>query len=178
MKCTDILIQDHKIILRALDILEQMAARTEKRQPVEPEDVETLLRFLRSFADDHHQVKEECALFPELMRTSLANDGRLRQMAFEHDQERSLVEGLEDALRTKNGPDFVHFANWLTRLIRTHIHKEDNILFEIAQRSLSEEQDERITAELEKFQVDPRIVADLECLERTYLRRAACCVNL
>ena len=93
MKCTDILIQDHKIILRALDILEQMAARTEKRQPVEPEDVETLLRFLRSFADDHHQVKEECALFPELMRTSLANDGRLRQMAFEHDQERFIAAG-------------------------------------------------------------------------------------
>ncbi len=173
MKCTDILIQEHKTILRALDVLDKMAARAEKNQPVEAQDVEALLRFLRTFADDHHQVKEESALFPQLMRTSLANDGRFRQMAFEHDQERSLVEGLEDALRTKKGPDFVHFANWLGVLLRTHINKEDNILFEIAQRSLSTEQDECITAELNKFELDQTVLADLDLLEEMYVRRAA-----
>jgi hemerythrin-like domain-containing protein len=165
--------QEHQIILRALDVLDTMAARTERDERVEPEDVETLLRFLHTFADDHHQMKEESALFPELMRTSLANAGRLRQMRFEHDQERSLVDGLEDALRTKKGVDFVEFANWLTRLIRTHIQKEDEVLFEIAQRSLSTEQDEAITAELEKFPVDPGVFADLERLEMTYLHPAA-----
>lgn len=173
MKCTDILIQEHRIILRALEVLDKMAARTERGQPVEPEDVETLVRFLRTFADEHHQMKEESALFPELMRTTLANDGRLRQMAFEHDQERSLVEGLEEALRTRSGPDFVHFANWLATLIRTHIYKEDNILFEIAERSLSTEQDEHITAELKSFPEDRGVIAALEQLERTYIKRAA-----
>jgi hemerythrin-like domain-containing protein len=173
MKCTDILSEEHRTILRALAILEQMAEWTEKNRHVEPEDIEALLHFLRAFADEHHQQKEESALFPELMRTSLANDGRLRQMKFEHDQERSLVGGLEDALRTKQGKDFVHFANWLVRLIRTHIEKEDNILFELAQWSLSPEQDERITGELNKFQVDSGIVAALERLERIYLRSAA-----
>jgi hemerythrin-like domain-containing protein len=173
MKCTDILIREHKVILRALDVLDQMATQTENNQFVDPNDVETLLRFLRSFADDHHQMKEESALFPVLMTTSLANDSRLRQMTFEHDQERSLVEGLEDALRTKKGSDFVLFAKWLALLIRTHIHKEDNILFELAQRSLSEQQDEKITAELNRFQVDPGIVAALDCLEVMYLRPAA-----
>jgi hemerythrin-like domain-containing protein len=165
--------QEHTVILRALDILEQMAARTEKGQPVAPEDVEALLHFLRTFADDHHQVKEESALFPELMQTSMSTHARLRQMAFEHDQERSLVGGLEDALRTKKGPDFVHFANWLVVLIRSHIHKEDNILFELARRSLSPEQDERITGELNKFQVDLDVVGALDRLEGIYLRPAA-----
>jgi hemerythrin-like domain-containing protein len=61
----------------------------------------------------------------------------------------------------------------LAQLIRTHIHKEDNILFDLAQRSLSAEQDERITAELNKFQVDLGIVAGLERLERTYSTHAA-----
>jgi hemerythrin-like domain-containing protein len=173
MKCTDILSCDHKVILRALDVLDEIVARTEKNLPVEPKDVEALLRFLRVFADDHHQQKEESALFPILMTTSLANDSRLRQMTFEHDQERSLVEGLEDALRTKKGTDFVLFAKWLALLIRTHIHKEDNILFEIAEKSLSDEQDERITAELNRFQVDSNIVAALDRLEATYLRPAA-----
>lgn len=173
MRCTDILIQEHQIILRALDILDNMAERTKKDQAVASLDVETLLRFLRTFADDHHQVKEESALFPELLRTSVANNDRLRQMSFEHDQERSLVEGLEDALHTKKGSDFVHFASWLATLLRTHIHKEDNLLFEIARRSLSAEQDEHITAELTKFQVDRQVLADLEDLEEKYLRAVA-----
>jgi len=49
-----------------------MALRVEQDQPVAAEDVETLLGFLRKFADDLHQTKEESALFPELMRTAAA----------------------------------------------------------------------------------------------------------
>src|SRR5207247_5328626 len=143
-KCTDLLIQDHKIIWRSLDVLEHMACCIDKEEYVDPEDVETLLRFLRTFADDHHQTKEESALFPELMRTSAAQEGPLRQMLFEHDQERSLVEGLEDALYTKKGAEFVYFANRLTALLRNHIRKEDDILFEIVERTLSSEQDEKV----------------------------------
>ena len=73
MKCTDLLIQEHKTILRALEVLDQMAARIEQDQPVDAADVETLLRFLHKFADELHQGKEESALFPELMRTSAAS---------------------------------------------------------------------------------------------------------
>ena len=102
MKCTDLLIQDHKIILRCLDVLQQMALCVEKGQPPVEQDVVTLLGFLRTFADEHHQMKEESALFPELLRASSKQDGPLRQMLFEHDQERSLVEGLEDSLFTKH----------------------------------------------------------------------------
>ena len=173
MKCTDLLVQEHKIILRGLDVLDHMADRLERDQPVETDDIETILRFLRLFADDHHQAKEESALFPELRRTSAGNQGPLLQMTFEHDQERSLVEGLEDALRTKRGKEFAHFARRLTELIRTHIRKEDHILFPIAERCLSEEQDERVTAELGQFQISMDFLADLHRLEWTYLRRTA-----
>ena len=173
MKCTDLLTQEHKIILRALDVLDQIAEYVAEGKPVEAQDVETILRFLRAFADDHHQGMEESALFPELMRTSAANEGPLRQMIFEHDQERSLVEGLQDSLRTKKGVEFVQLANRLTQLLRMHIHKEDHILFEIADGSLSADQDQRITADINKFQIDSNSFADLRRLEWTYLRRVA-----
>ena len=173
MKCTDLLIQDHKIIWRSLDVLEHMACCIDKEEYVDPEDVETLLRFLRTFADDHHQTKEESALFPELMRTSSAQEGPLRQMLFEHEQERSLVGALEDALRTKKGMDFVHFAGRLVDLIRNHIRKEDKILFAIVEQSLSPQQDEKVAAELDKFQFNVGFLADLRRLEWKYLRRAA-----
>jgi len=173
MKCTDLLIQDHKIIWRCLDVLEHMACRIDKEEYVDHEDVETLLRFLRTFADDHHQTKEESALFPELMRTSSAQEGPLRQMLFEHEQERSLVEALEEALHTKKGMDFVHFSGRFVDLIRNHIRKEDKILFAIVERSLSPQQDEKVAAEFGKFQFNPGLLADLRRLEWKYLRRAA-----
>jgi len=173
MKCTDLLIQDHQVILRALDVLDEMAVRTEREQPVDAGDVEAILRFLRGFADNHHQGKEEFALFPELVRVLGEKDEPVRQMIFEHDQERSLVEGIEDALYTKKGLEFVRYVRHLTSLIRAHIQKEDNMLFRIAEGSLSEEQHESIAAEFDKFQCDLGYLADLRRLEWTYLRRAA-----
>ena len=171
MKCTDLLIQDHKIILRCLDVLDHIAARVERGEQAAGGDAETVLRFLRKFADDHHQTKEESALFPELMRTSSAQAGPLRQMLFEHDQERSLVDALEDALYTKKGVEFVHFANRLIALLRNHVTKEENILFDIVERSLSPAQDEKVTAEFGKFQIDLGFISELRRLEWKYLRR-------
>jgi hemerythrin-like domain-containing protein len=173
MKCTDLLIEDHRVITRALDVLDRMATRVENGQSVEHADVEMLLRFLRVFADNYHQAKEESALFPELMRTSLANDARLRQMMFEHDQERSLVEGLTEAMHTQKGADFVHFANWLVILLRAHIKKEDDILFDIADRSLTSEQDENVTSQLNRFEIDSSLFEDFHRLEHRYSQHAA-----
>jgi hemerythrin-like domain-containing protein len=102
-----------------------------------------------------------------------AQDGPLHQMLFEHDQERSLVEGLEDSLYAKKGPDFAHFASRLIDLIRNHIYKEDNILFDIVDGSLSPEQDDRVVAEFNKFQINRSFLADLRRLEWKYLRKVA-----
>jgi hemerythrin-like domain-containing protein len=85
--------QDHKTIVL------QCIVEGEKPERVDQNDTATLLRFLRVFADEHHHMKEESVLFPELMRTSQTEAGPLRHLLFEHTQERSLVEGLEDALR-------------------------------------------------------------------------------
>jgi hemerythrin-like domain-containing protein len=166
------LIQDHKVILRALNVLEQMAERVGNDKPVDVGDIQILLGFLRGFADNHHQTKEESALFPELMKTN-ANNRALDRMIFEHDQERSLVEGLQDALSTRKGTEFVQFANSLLGILRTHIYKEEKILFPIADEVLSREQDESVCAQLNEFKIDAGYLADLRRLEWSYLRRSA-----
>ena len=173
MKCTDLLLQDHKIMLRALDVLEEMAGKVQRDEPLEPVDVYAILRFLRVFGDEHHQAKEESALFPVLMRTASSQQGSLRHMLFEHDQERSLMEGLEDALKTKKGIDFVHYANRLNSLLRNHIYKEDHILFDVVDNSLSEQQDEEVVAEFRKFDVPVELCSQLHTLECAYLRKTA-----
>lgn len=179
MRCTDILMRDHRFLLRGLDILDEMAAKIDVERPVKAEDVESLLRFLRVFGDDHHQTKEESALFPVLVSCCPAERTAFRQMLFEHDQERSLIEGLEDALRTKKGMDFVHYALRLSSLLRNHIYKEDNILFDIIEKSLTNEQDEKVVAEFQKYdealesEIGGGLLNELRRLERTYLGRAA-----
>ena len=107
------------------------------------------------------------------MRASQAQGGPLRHLLFEHDQERSLVEGLEEALLSKKSADFILFANRLTSRIRNHIENEDNILFPILAGLISKDQDEKVTAEFEKFQPEPGLLADLYRLEAEYLGRTA-----
>jgi hemerythrin-like domain-containing protein len=90
---------------------------------------------------------------------------------FEHTQERSLLEGLEDALRRTKSVEFVLFANRLTERVRNHIQKEDGILFPILDVLISSELDEKISAGFEKFQLDFRLLDGLRRLESKYLRK-------
>jgi hemerythrin-like domain-containing protein len=177
MKCAELLQRDHQVILQGVDVLEEMAARIKRGESVDPKDIESIVRFLKLFEDEHHQTKEESALFPVLMKKSGSQHERLRQMLFEHDQERSLAEGLEDALNTKSGPDFVHFAGRLAKLLRGHIYKEEFALFGLIEISLSDEQDDSIVAEFARFdecfrsEKRAEVLADLRLLESRYLRK-------
>ena len=173
MKCTDLLDKDHQIILRAVDVLEQMADAVTKGNSVDPQDTEFVIRFLKEFEDGHHQTKEESALFPILLKASGTQQAKLRQIVFEHDQERSLVEGLEDALRTKHGLDFVHFATRLINLLRSHIYKEELGLFGLVEMTLSNEEDTQVVAEFARFdeELNKDLLKQLRAVERRYVRR-------
>jgi hemerythrin-like domain-containing protein len=175
MKCTDLLDKDHKIILRAVDVLERMADEVKEGHSLDPRDVESVVRFLKEFEDEHHQTKEESALFPILLKTSGAPPAKLAQILFEHDQERSLVEGLHEALKTRHGQDFVHFANRLTQLLRSHIYKEEFGLFGWVEIVLSDEEDRRVVEEFsrfdEAFTSGNELLEKLQSLEDKYLRR-------
>jgi hemerythrin-like domain-containing protein len=180
LRCTDHLIQEHRIILRAIFVLYAMADRAKESRMPDAEDIESLLNFFRRFADDHHQCKEETVLFPELRNTDAGKTkGPLGQMMFEHDQERSLVEGLENALRTKNAADFFYYGDRLAGVLSTHIYKEDNILFDLVEKTITKEADARLAQEMEKFDLStqPGLVDGLKHevtrLEWKYLGKAA-----
>ena len=177
MKCTELLERDHEVILRGVGVLEEMASRVKRGESVDPRDIECIVRFLKIFEDEHHQTKEESALFPVLIKNAGNQHEKLRHMLFEHDQERSLAEGLEDALKTRSDADFVHFANRLATLLRGHIYKEEFALFALIEMSLSNEQDDSVVAEFARFDERFRtgsgagLLENLRLLESLYLRR-------
>ena len=115
MKATEFLIQEHKLILRARDVLDAMSIRIERTGTVEQFDVNKVLDFLRWFADAHHQVKEETILFPVLKSAALSQGRAVEHMTLEHNQERALIEDMEKDLRLAKLLEFVACANRLWR---------------------------------------------------------------
>jgi hemerythrin-like domain-containing protein len=177
MKTTHFLIQEHKLILRALDVLDSMSASVEKTGTVEGPDVEKILDFLRWFADAHHQAKEETILFPALKTAAVSQNRPVEHMTLEHDQERALIEEMEKDLRLAKLSEFVACANRLNSTLRNHIYKEDHILFETADAVLSPQEDDAAFEQLSRFdtvtdkQALQERLRELRSLEWKYLGR-------
>ncbi len=180
MRCTAHLIQEHRIILRAVFVLFAMADRAKEGAMPDANDVESLLNFFRRFGDEHHQGKEETVLFPALRNTDVGKtNGPLRQMMFEHDQERSLIEGLENALHTKHPDDFAYYSRRLADVLSNHIYKEDNILFDLVEKTITREDDGRLELDMEKVDrsmapgLHDELVRDVTRLEWKYIGKVA-----
>jgi hemerythrin-like domain-containing protein len=144
------LLDDHRVILRALDLLETAASRS-------PDDAppaawwDALIAWLRAFADANHHGKEERCLFPALARAGWpSNSGPVAVMLEEHDDGRGLLRAMESAdgaARTRAARDYV----WL---LREHIDKENAVLFPLADTALDESARERLDGELAAVEGD------------------------
>jgi hemerythrin-like domain-containing protein len=158
MKATRLLKEEHQYILRALGVMDELAVRVADGSELDEHDVESMLQFLRVFGDDHHQEKEEFILFPALLKASHAEEHEcLCQITFEHNQQRSVLEGIEDALKSHRGQDFVYYAKRLGELVRAHIQEEEDGVFKRADAILSAEVDERIAQELAAYDSPGRV---------------------
>jgi hemerythrin-like domain-containing protein len=179
MKSTRFLMQEHKLILRALDLLDAMTVAAGKDGRVDETDLGKVLDFLRWFGDAHHQAKEETILFSALKDAATAQDRPVRHMILEHEQDRALIEQIETAARLARMPEFVSRANKLSSTLRNHIYKEDQLLFEEAIRALDDETDDKVLARLAKFETEfdkellDVTLRNLRALEWKYLRRTA-----
>src|SRR5262245_2714445 len=83
MRCAEIVVQDHAIIRRGLDIVDGMLTKLEDGERIEIFDGATVLKFLRLFGDEYHQVMEENVLFPALILAA-PHHAALNQLVSEH----------------------------------------------------------------------------------------------
>jgi hemerythrin-like domain-containing protein len=176
MKATRQLREDHGQILKALDVLEEMVARVRRKQSIEEKDTLDLVAFLKGYADRHHQGQEEAVLFPALLRDfEQKHYGELCKMIFEHNRERSLAAGLEEAIRSRKTRDFVYCADQLVDNLRSHILQEDPFLFELVETTLSPDEDARVALEMENFdrlwrqQELPDLLRRLDNMQSVYI---------
>ena len=140
---TDRLMDEHRLILRMLDLLETRAARTLDGEEPDAEFFAGAVDFVRRFADRFHHAKEEDILFAALVANGMpAENSPVAAMRLEHEQGRQFLRGLEEALREHRAgvperrQSIVGNARGYCALLRDHIYKEDHILYPLAERIL------------------------------------------
>jgi hemerythrin-like domain-containing protein len=160
---TQILRDEHDAILRMLDATEEVSGRLRRREHVEPQILSQLLEFFRLFADRCHHGKEEDLLFPLLEKKGMPRGGGpIGVMLEEHDMGRGFVRQMAEASAGYSAGDVHAGASWASAsmnyagLLREHIAKENQILFVMAERMLSDTEQIELAkafeeAELEKM---------------------------
>lgn len=139
----EVLMSEHRTIERVLAAVETRLA--ESAGAVFPYEFMTqALDFFRNFADGCHHAKEEELLFPLLEARGVARErGPIGCMLKEHVQGRAYLATVRanlDAARdgsTEALAEVRHAAAGYIGMLREHIYKEDNILFQMAIRALS-----------------------------------------
>lgn len=177
MRCTEELKREHVHIKVALRILEAMAGRLERGASLPPSDPEALLEFLSVYADQCHHAKEEDCLFPALLAKGMPKEGGpIGIMYEEHVTGRGFVGRLREAvagLRSGTGgaaAKFATAARGYVGLLREHIEKEDDMLFPMADDSMSRDEDLRLSQQFQAFEVERIGVGRHEELEGVVAR--------
>jgi hemerythrin-like domain-containing protein len=132
---TDRLRDEHRLILRALDLLEAAAGRAAGAGSVPDTWWPDLAGWLAGFADRNHHGKEEGALFPAMVTAGVPQEGGpIGTMLEEHVEGRALVR----AMAAGGGAERVRAAREYVALLRAHIAKENDVLFPLADAVLEE----------------------------------------
>jgi hemerythrin-like domain-containing protein len=155
-QATQVLRQEHEVILRVLDATNNVAESLEAGSDVPPGTLWNIIEFLRLFADRQHHGKEEDLLFPELEKQGMPrNGGPIGMMLMEHQFGRSLIARMAEAARSYENGSRDAGAQWAdaafdyVSLLREHIAKENNILFVMAERILTPADQQRLLVDFQ-----------------------------
>jgi hemerythrin-like domain-containing protein len=137
-----ILSEEHQNILKVVEHLEKKCDLYNSGEEINYDFIEDVLDFIVNYADKFHHAKEEELLFKEFQKA--INSGSthcnpLEQMYHEHDVGRGYVTEIKKGLSEKNEKKIISNARDYINLIRDHIFKEDNILYPMADETLTKE---------------------------------------
>ena len=157
---------DHVHIIRLIDVMEHI---TRSGKP-DINHLESIVDIIRNYADGTHHAKEENIFFPFLAERGFSTtQGPVGVMMHEHVLGRNFVKGIADNIMLyKNGNNaaLIEIYRNMTgyvELLRNHISKENNILFQMADRVLSESEHKLLLdkfEEAEKNHISPDVSGD------------------
>lgn len=155
MNAINLMMEEHKLIKRMLVVVRKFSIKVLNNEEVDYTDFNSVIDFVRNYADKHHHNKEEVILFKkmsEVLGERIAN-GPIMGMLVEHDLGRLFMKNLEVALEkfqagdSDSRVDIIANAIAYTDLLNRHIDKEDTVIYTFAQKRLSSDQLDEIDSQ-------------------------------
>jgi hemerythrin-like domain-containing protein len=174
-KATQVLEEEHRVIQGMAASLAIVAEDIEKRKPVDGETLHNFVTFLDVFVQRCHHRKEETYLFAILEKKGVPTEGcPLAVLNNEHAKLRSLSSQFADSVElytATQGQARVSLQKTihaLLELLPGHIWKEDYLLFPMADKLLSPEEQELLLTQFENVEarIGPNIHHDFERLAK------------
>jgi hemerythrin-like domain-containing protein len=152
---------EHDIILLVLKGAERGAGSLAATLDADPDWLDTIVDFVRNFADRCHQSKEERHLFPRLQERGIpAEGGPIGVMLYEHEQGRAFIRAVAAAAEGARDRDTAALEtaaqNLLgyVELLRSHIAKENGVLFPMADQALSDDDQRELAEAFERVEAE------------------------
>jgi hemerythrin-like domain-containing protein len=159
---TQVLRDEHRLILRVLALIESAAARVTAGGALPEAWWNQALTWLREFADHNHHGKEERALFPALAKAGVpVQGGPVGVMLAEHERGRALLR----AMGASDPRSRVEAARDYVQLLREHIDKENGVLFPLAEAVLDEPVRQTLAREFEALEIEQGREASIDHAE-------------
>jgi hemerythrin-like domain-containing protein len=128
---------------------------------VEVQHIDQLLEFFAVFVDKCHHGKEEELLFPALEAVGIRREGGpIGVMLEEHERGREYVRSMNTKLSEYRAAEaeawagFIREARGYIDLLDQHTHKEDTVLFPIAEKQISEARQVELSKGFERIEVE------------------------
>jgi hemerythrin-like domain-containing protein len=149
---------EHRVIEWVLSGIESQSAALDGAIKEDKDDVlnfySRAVTFLQEFSDDFHHYKEEQILFPHM---GLRFSDPINMMLLEHDEGRDYLQQMTECLKEIEKEEDSERLSRLfeelrdsslgyTELMRTHIQKEDRILFPNIESSVDQETKAKIAS--------------------------------
>jgi len=173
MNSVQILMNEHRVIERALSALTGYARTVARGSDLPRHDLAVLVGFLQDYADTQHHGKEEDILFRAMADHGMPTDGGpLAVMLAEHTEGRRLTRALAELAAGDAAWDpeqrrrLLLTGTGYARLLGGHIQKEDRVLYPMATQMLPEDAWQQIESGFSAFQAAPQRAEQAARLER------------
>lgn len=169
---------DHDNILGLIEVMEKMVLTLS----TELSRMEMVASLIKNYADGFHHAKEEKLLFPLLVKKGFSKEhGPVAVMLHEHAEGQNFVSGMTEEIEAyKNGDTstltklYENMQGYID-LMRVHIAKENNVLFTMADKALTDEEQQTLLKAFVAVEVTGyikgrirRFVTDIDGLKAIY----------
>jgi hemerythrin-like domain-containing protein len=150
---------EHRLIERMITLVQQKLNQIESTNQVDPLFIDTVVDFIRIYADRTHHGKEEDILFKKLANKQMSDQNRriMDELVDEHVLGRKTTKELVEAnaqYRVGEKAALAVIVSKLKRLVDfypKHIEKEDKVFFPAYMQYLSDEEDQLMLKEFYEF---------------------------